>query len=1393
MSIIPLKLPNSGKITEIIHISDIHIRNGDEIICRFHEYKFVFMDLFEKLKKIASVKRNSAVIVITGDTFHNKSRLETPGIKLFMILIKELGNICPVYIILGNHDFKQDQIENNIDFLDAFNENIHCNVTYLKETGLYQAGNVGFGLFSVKDSLELGSGSGINKNLKSFPLPIFDENVTIKIALFHGTMIHSKFSNSRKTEEGYSWNWLDIGYDLALLGDIHKRQIFPEKKSGLLAAYSGSLIQQNYGESILDHGILLWNFETPSKIVISGIDITNDYGFLKLTIENGIWYCEKSKLEDLILNPQFPNILKIRIFGNYTIFDLNNLHYILKRRKYILDEYCIKSNESIVMNKFNNDDLINSYMNEIKFEKEYNVPSIEELYVKSREEWTPSLRSNAHKKNLEIDKHYNIYKTTIESTIKNKTLKLKYLEWCDILCFSGQNWFDFELTNGNTNLISAENGGGKSNFLEIICLSIFGKTFPSRNIKGSSSALICKYKKSNTDSYTSIQIIHENNIYKINRYLDKNGKLKSTKGGVYLLESNKWKTICLGNPKIKQWVLTNLGNIDEFMMKNIVSQANDGDFLSMKSSDQRSYLEEIFGLKVINAKVNLFKQLHTIVRKFRNDVNMFFDGCKSLIKPEYNKDELDAIQAIYNTVKEEINLLESKLIKSWGKCDINDLKLSKDEISKKVELLCETVEYEVTDETNIIHEITNVRLKKKYLESSSCEILQNMDKNIEYNESCSVDCVSKPNKSKTQCNELINGYNTWNKVPKLENNEDTYLLDLKENTFELKLLLEERDKLVYVGEKPNINYEECVKEKHNLEKQILHQDSVELVCENKLLEEISFLENIKELECNKHNNLSKDLFIPQISLEKIANLLNYVIKNERKHTKLLAEKAIFESQKLLWDNHVEKVDTNTQNIEKTEIDLSNILKSLKNVPFNPECSACCQQPLRIQYENTSKLQHQFQKESEKLLQLERNVIIPNDTIIKKTNDWIVEFNNRKALFSEYTELEKKWELYRTTKNKIDAVNKKINNTSVKLDKTRKLLLDKITIRQNKIRLHELINKIETYENSLKYYENKQIFTSKIQNIEKKISDLKSTINLVDCENAETASWNALFIITKSSLEDWKKYEYYFLHKYEKEIKNLNDMEQNLCIKLSNIKNEKNKEKQHKYWTGILKYQNKFEMNSKNIEKIKYLRSSLEQIHGNLKIYEHGYSEELKNTTKLEVYNENIRSIDEKVSNLKKMEDFYDNYSIWLYKNHIVPKLVTRTNKFISNIESSIKLECIIQDDGNFVFFVRNNDVDITLEKLSGFEYFIVAICLRLAFVTLTTKDNNLGGQFIIDEGFTACDKNHLQKIPTFLQSLLIMFDSIILVSHLEFINESVDNRFYIKEQRMKVGKCMNLL
>ena len=152
-----LPLPPGGRIRKIIHLSDLHIRTGDPSQCRFAEYETVFARTIDRVRALAD---DETVVVLTGDLFHNKSKVEAPGIVLFYGFVTGLARLVPVYIIQGNHDYRQDQ-HDTPDLIGALlHERTLENVCYMEGTGRYVAGDVGFGLVSVRETLVAGDTSG---------------------------------------------------------------------------------------------------------------------------------------------------------------------------------------------------------------------------------------------------------------------------------------------------------------------------------------------------------------------------------------------------------------------------------------------------------------------------------------------------------------------------------------------------------------------------------------------------------------------------------------------------------------------------------------------------------------------------------------------------------------------------------------------------------------------------------------------------------------------------------------------------------------------------------------------------------------------------------------------------------------------------------------------------------------------------------------------------------------------------------------------------------------------------------------------------------------------------------------------------------------------------------
>ena len=116
-----LPVPKAGYISQIVHVSDIHIRTGSQESSRFEEYMCVFKNFLSQVESLDRI--NETVVVITGDIFHHKRRLEASGIALFNLLMTRLAALVPVFVIQGNHDYQQE-FPDEPDLLDQETENL---------------------------------------------------------------------------------------------------------------------------------------------------------------------------------------------------------------------------------------------------------------------------------------------------------------------------------------------------------------------------------------------------------------------------------------------------------------------------------------------------------------------------------------------------------------------------------------------------------------------------------------------------------------------------------------------------------------------------------------------------------------------------------------------------------------------------------------------------------------------------------------------------------------------------------------------------------------------------------------------------------------------------------------------------------------------------------------------------------------------------------------------------------------------------------------------------------------------------------------------------------------------------------------------------------------------
>ena len=82
-------------LSHIFHLSDLHIRNGDNTYSRHQEYSNVFNETILSIKQkinTLNLSSNHFIIIITGDLFHNKFVIGNYGLLIYRTFIQSLSS-----------------------------------------------------------------------------------------------------------------------------------------------------------------------------------------------------------------------------------------------------------------------------------------------------------------------------------------------------------------------------------------------------------------------------------------------------------------------------------------------------------------------------------------------------------------------------------------------------------------------------------------------------------------------------------------------------------------------------------------------------------------------------------------------------------------------------------------------------------------------------------------------------------------------------------------------------------------------------------------------------------------------------------------------------------------------------------------------------------------------------------------------------------------------------------------------------------------------------------------------------------------------------------------------------------------------------------------------------
>ena len=598
------------KVSSIYHIADVHIR----VMERHCEYK----EVFERLYTFLSSKKDisTSIVVICGDVFHNKDRFVSETILLFNEFIKELSKITHTFVIIGNHDCFQhtDRLDSLSGIVDIAN---HKNLFLLKKSGVYTFKNIQFGVSSLIDSIIVSS-----ENLE----PGF-----VKVALYHGCV--GKVS----TDAGGIMEGIDInkfsGYDLCLLGDIHKRQYLDKAKT---IAYPGSLIQQNHAEDT-SHGLLVWDLNT---LTSEYVEIKNDYSFITLELNDSM------------------DLEKIA-FTKYS------------RVRLLIDDVDDVDMEKITceLEKFTKVLSIKKILSKVQIDTEVFSSIAENLCEKEQELIKSMVQEEDLENVMELHKKYSSNVSVAERDSMSWTID--YMEFKNIFSYGNDTLNRINFKDGITGILG-ENAIGKSSILNTILYGVFGNVYKSQSY--SNKNIISKFSKKE-NLYVKISISMDGWNYIIER----EAKNKKRATGIGMEETVRFYSISsegtvkelnlATKPETENLIKDRLSilNKQEFILTNLLSNVSYGsnnNLLSMSNAQLEETFEALFDLEKYSTLHSASKtDYKTIVEDVRKETEKikFLEASISKINIDDTDDKLEKASEKLKATRKSLKDLGDKL------------------------------------------------------------------------------------------------------------------------------------------------------------------------------------------------------------------------------------------------------------------------------------------------------------------------------------------------------------------------------------------------------------------------------------------------------------------------------------------------------------------------------------------------------------------------------------------------------------------------------------------------------------------------------------------------------------------------------------------------------------
>jgi exonuclease SbcC len=646
------------------HIADTHIKN-----LKYHyEYRIVFEKLYETLRE-----ENVDYIIHCGDIAHTKTQISPEFVEMCTKFFRNLADIAPTYIILGNHDgnlknsSRQDALTPIADALE------HPDLHLLKNSG----------------EVVLDNFAAINV------LSVFDEDnwVTpsdpdkVNIALYHGSI------SGVKTDTGYIMTHgehpIEIfeGHDYAFLGDIHKtNQILDEDGK---VRYCGSTVQQNHGETN-DKGYLVWDIKDKDNYTCKHVVLENPIPFVTINLT------PKGKMPKGI---QVPEGCRLRLVTQ------NNLPLDVMRRAKDIAKRRFKPVAITHLNRSQGErGTVQDMANNLDIEDLRDIEVQEKLIKEFLKDY--EVEESLMERVLSLNSKYNKIAEDNEEISRNVNWKLRSLEFDNLFNYGESNSINFDNLDGIVGIFG-KNYSGKSSIIDSLLFTMFNST--SKNDRKNLNVI----NQNKDECYGKATISIGNLDYTIERTASK--YVKKLKGETTLEAKTNadFSVYCpvdddheslngTSRNETDKNIRKVFGNLDDFLYSSMASQLDSLSFIKEGSTKRKEILANFLDLKFFDSKYKLAN----------DDSAPISIELKKLQDRDFNQEILEARMDL--SEKEEELKVQKELCK--------DYKAKAKECTEKVSTIREKIRSIPAEVIDVVRVRKDLNRKKSQLVSTRDQI-----------------------------------------------------------------------------------------------------------------------------------------------------------------------------------------------------------------------------------------------------------------------------------------------------------------------------------------------------------------------------------------------------------------------------------------------------------------------------------------------------------------------------------------------------------------------------------------------------------------------------------------------------------------------------------------------